>query len=145
MPFKLFKKYQIVKRNNLTKKLAFASVISGVLGGLVAAFTSPKSGSENRKSVIKSSYQLGEKAKVNLDKALEETRETGKHVAERAVDTAKGVRGRLEEIVSSLRNEKKEAEVEAKVESAKNSIQEKIAETADKIKIPTVEVKIEKK
>ena len=135
MSFKLFKKYQVVNKSKVARRVVLAGVLSCLVGGLVGIFSTPKSGSDSRKAVIKKSYQLGEQAKQNLDKALENTKEGTKEVGHKVHEVAQDVRGRLEQMVSNLRHEKAEAkaEVEASIDQAKHTIVKKAEDIKEKI------------
>ncbi len=117
---KKIKKYQIVRRDDITKKLFFTGVVTGLIGSISAFLTTRKNGEQNRKEIVKTSQKLGNEAKKNL---------------ERFGDFSSGLRNTIySEASHELSN------VKNKVRDELSSVKNKVGEIAGKTREVTKEV-----
>lgn len=100
---KKIKKYQIVRRDDITKKLFFTGVVTGLIGSISAFLTTRKNGEQNRKEIVKTSQKLGNEAKKNLERFGDFSSGLRDKIHSEASDELSSVKNKVREIAGKTK------------------------------------------
>ena len=111
--FKHLAKYKIKKKSTYKKTLLFTTIIGSIIGAGVALFSSPTSGSQNRRLAVKKSQQLAGYTKDKITMLEEQAKKAGsslgtemekeiKQISDMAAELATSTKGNLSMVADKL-------------------------------------------
>lgn len=111
--FKHLAKYKIQKKSTYKKTLLLTTIVGSIIGAGVALFSSPTSGSQNRKLAVKKSQELAGYTKDKITMLEEQAKKAGsslgnemekeiKQISDMAGELATSTRGNLLMVVDKL-------------------------------------------
>ncbi|MBC7406544.1 MAG: YtxH domain-containing protein [Candidatus Parcubacteria bacterium] len=127
--FKHLAKYKIQKKSTYKKTLLLTTIVGSIIGAGVALFSSPTSGSQNRRLAVKKSQQLAGYTKDKITMLEEQAKKAGSSLGNEMEKEIKQISDMAGELATSTRENL--SKVAEKLSQAIISVKSKLNKDTD--------------